>query len=112
MEYIDRILVKLKRKYGKDELVATLCKKVSELELENGKLNSELAHLEHQLKLNVTQKQINKTANIEVRKEELYTLQLNENNKLREENNRLRRYRDELIHEVFVLKNKKYHSKI
>lgn len=54
-KYIDRILVRLKRQYSKDEYVAALLKKYSELEIENGVLRSErdeaIYNLEKTLKL-------------------------------------------------------------
>ena len=46
-DYIDRALIKLKRKYGKDELVATLSKQLSEAQTENGKLKSYIDELKH-----------------------------------------------------------------
>lgn len=42
------ILIKLKRKFGKDELVLFLNKKIKELELEKGKLLSEIDFLNYQ----------------------------------------------------------------
>ena len=41
-DYIDNILVKLKRKYGKDELVASLIKENNELKNKNTELNLEI----------------------------------------------------------------------
>lgn len=40
-DYIDKVVVKLKRQYSKDELVAHLTKKQSELEVELGVVKSE-----------------------------------------------------------------------
>ena len=48
--YEDRVLLKLRRKYSKDETVAALNKKVELLEVEKGKLLSEIEHLEHTIK--------------------------------------------------------------
>ena len=42
------ILIKLKRKFGKDELVLFLNKKIKELEIEKGKLLSEIDFLNYQ----------------------------------------------------------------
>ena len=47
MKYED-ILIKLKRKFGKDELVLFLNKKIKELEIEKGKLLSEIDFLNYQ----------------------------------------------------------------
>lgn len=106
MDYTDKVLIKLKRKYSKDETVAALTKKLKESEIENGKLSAEIAHLEHEAKDNANSKEIMKLAKIEARKEKLYLLKLNENKKLRKENIDLRRYRSELINELLVLKKK------
>ena len=106
MDYTDRVLIKLRRKYSKDETVSALSKKVTDLEIENGKLSAEIEHLEYQSKIDFDNKEIMKLAKIEVRKEELYLLQLNENKKIRKENIALKKYRGELKNEVLVLKKK------
>lgn len=46
-KYINNVLIKLKRKYSKDEIVNYLFNKVSSLEIENGKLKSYILELEH-----------------------------------------------------------------
>ena len=46
-DYIDRILIKLKRKYGKDELVATLIKQIKEDQIKIGQLSSEIDYLKN-----------------------------------------------------------------
>jgi hypothetical protein len=108
MSYDDNLLIKLKRQYSINETVSALSKKLKESEIENGKLNAEIAHLEHEAKPNPdTTKEIIRLARVEVRKEELYLFKLNENKKLRKENIRLVKYRAELIHELLMLKNKK-----
>ena len=106
MDYTDKVLIKLRRKYSKDETVAALSKKVTDLEIENGKLSAEIEHLEYQAKKDFDNKEVMKLAKIEARKEKLYLLKLNENRKLRKENIALRKYRGELINEVLVLKKK------
>jgi cell shape-determining protein MreC len=45
-KYIDNVLIKLRREYSKDELVSALSKKLSEAEIENGKLKSYIQELE------------------------------------------------------------------
>ena len=50
MDYFDNVLTKLRRQYSKDEVVSALSKKISELEIENGALKSEIQHLEFELK--------------------------------------------------------------
>lgn len=42
------ILIKLKRKFGKDELVSFLNKRIKELEIDKGKLLSEIDFLNYQ----------------------------------------------------------------
>lgn len=49
-DYVDSVLIKLKRKYYKDEVVAALYKKLSERDIEIGKLKSELQHKQHEIK--------------------------------------------------------------
>lgn len=46
-KYINDVLIKLRRKYSKDEIVTYLFNKVSTLEIENGKLKSYILELEH-----------------------------------------------------------------
>ena len=104
MDYTDKVLIKLRRKYSKDETVAALSKKLTDLEIENGKLSAEIEHLEYQAKKDFDNKEVMKLAKIEAQKEKLYLLKLNENKKLRKENIALRKYRSELINEVLVLK--------
>ena len=50
MDYFDNVLIKLRRQYSKDEVVAALSKKISKVEIENGTLKSEIEHLEFELK--------------------------------------------------------------
>lgn len=49
MSYIDNVLIKLRREYSKDELVSALSKRLSEAEIENGKLNSYISELESKI---------------------------------------------------------------
>lgn len=62
---IEDVLIKLRRQYGKDELVLHLLKVNSELNIELGKLKSEVLYLENELK-------INKEVRVEKRKDLLY----------------------------------------
>lgn len=45
--YLNNVLIKLRRDYSKDELVTYLFNKISSLEIENGKLKSYISELEH-----------------------------------------------------------------
>ena len=47
----DTILLKIKRQYSKDESFALVLKKLSEVQLENGKLKSELSELQDKIKV-------------------------------------------------------------
>lgn len=63
-DYVDRVLIKLQRSYGKDELVAHLNKVIKEQSVEIGKLKSEIQYLEHTLSnpehnINLKRKQVN-----------------------------------------------------
>lgn len=81
-DYIDRVLIKLRREYSKDELVTYLFNKTKTLELENGQLKAEIDHLTHCLdkKKHVQQvsKEISKEAKIELRKNQLFNLRTEE----------------------------------
>lgn len=106
MSYEDNVLIKLRRDYSKDEAVSALFKKIDELSLELGKMTSEIAHLEHELTKKEDNKEVMKLAKVEARKEKLYQLKLNENAKLRKENQRLQKYKSEILNELLLLKEK------
>jgi chromosome segregation ATPase len=99
MDYEERTLLKLKRQYSKDETVAALAAKLSKTEIENGKLKSEIDYLKHELQ--EFQKSVNKLARIEIRKEELYQLQLIRINQFKSEIKKLKEERDRLIAECY-----------
>ncbi|HAH54958.1 MAG TPA: hypothetical protein DCM02_06650 [Flavobacterium sp.] len=50
-DFIDNVLIKLKREYQKDEVLMAVIKENSDLLVELGKLKSEIDYLEHQLTL-------------------------------------------------------------
>ena len=50
MSYEENVLIKLRRKYSKDEVVSALYAKISEKDLEIGKLISEIDFLNSELK--------------------------------------------------------------
>lgn len=50
MSYEENVLIKLRRKYSKDEVVSALYAKISEKDLEIGKLISEIYFLNSELK--------------------------------------------------------------
>ena len=45
----DEVLLKLRRKYGKDEIFAALETRCKSLEIENGKLQSEIDYLNNEI---------------------------------------------------------------
>lgn len=97
----DEILIKLKRLYGKDETVAALSKKIKELEFENGKLKSEIQHLEH--KVILYEKDENKQARVEARKTEKYQDILKQNKLMKEKFRRFTNFRNQLISRINIL---------
>ena len=103
-DYIDRTILKLRRQYGKEELVAALIKQLREKDVEIGKLNSEIDHLNAELQSDKEEKEINKTARVQVRKDELYKLQKEKNREQLIEIRKLRKMRDDLIAENVYLK--------
>ncbi|MDD3875499.1 MAG: hypothetical protein PHT69_02700 [Bacteroidales bacterium] len=116
-DYINRTIIKLRRKYGKDELVAALNTQLSEKDVEIGKLSSEIAFLED--KADKLTKEVlslsgklkfheNKweSAKIECRKEELYQHQLKDNSRLRKELKELRLKYNDVFAKLIYLKNK------
>lgn len=104
MDYIDKVLIKLKRDYSRDELVSALYKKITELEIEKGKLSAEISHLEHEAKYNVSSKIIIRYAKVELSKEKIYINQLNENKKLINVNIQLKNSVNELLSKLLLSK--------
>ena len=61
-DFFDDVLIKLKREYQKDEILSAIIKQNSELNIEIGKLKSEIEHLEFELQ---NQKKIEKQEIVE-----------------------------------------------
>lgn len=76
MDYLDNVLIKLKRHYSKDEVVAALSKKLSEAEVKNGVLLDEIhslkAHLSRLQSEEAVLKRKNKSDEKRIRKERQY----------------------------------------
>lgn len=104
-DFIDRTLIYLKRQYDKDEVVSALYKKLSENEIEIGKLNSEIEHLKSELQIDKESKEINLLAKIEAKKEEYYMIKIKECKKYRKEIRQLRHQRNDLISKCYILEN-------
>jgi len=106
MDFYDRTLIKLKRQYAKDEVVAALIKKLSDAETEIGKLNAEIDYLQNELQSDKEQKEINRLAKVEARKEELYRMKVKETRKQREKIKQLIHMRNDLIGKYSALEKK------
>jgi len=48
-DFVDNVLIKLKRKYGKDEVISALAKQLTDKDVEIGKLKSEIDYLNSEL---------------------------------------------------------------
>lgn len=80
-DYYDRTLISLRRQYSKDEAIAAMSKKLSQADIEIGKLKAEIDHLHNQLEvvskqykqaIEKEQNEVNKAGRVEARKFELY----------------------------------------
>jgi SMC interacting uncharacterized protein involved in chromosome segregation len=109
-DYFDNVLIKLKREYNMDELVASLIKQISEKDVLIGQLKSEIDELKYELgkyQLDTQEiKKLNKEARIGFRKDELVKGIKLENEKLLRMVRELRRVRDNLISKNVALTNK------
>lgn len=109
-DFINRTVLKLNRKYGKDELVAYLAKQLSEKDVEIGKLTSELQHLNSELEKvkldNENNKEINRAAKVEARKSELFETLRNETKAVRLRNKQLTQTNNELVHKLCMMQKK------
>ena len=105
-DFYERTLIRLKRQYSKDEVVAALMKKLSEAEIEVGKLKSEIDYLQEELKADVERREVNRSARVDVRKEELFRIEVEKGKKQRDEIKQLRKVRDALIGKYSELEKK------
>lgn len=96
-DYIDRTIIKLKRKYGKDELVAHLNNTIREKDIEIGQLKSEIDYLSNELKIDKETREINRQARAQQKKDDNYKQILQQNKSLRESLSNMRKIRDELL---------------
>lgn len=98
--YIEDTLIRLKREYGKDELVQTLERQIKNKDLEIGKLNSEILHLEEEIRTIKLNGEINKESLIKARREELYKNLLTINKNLVKKNRDLKKMNADLIYRL------------
>lgn len=117
-DYFDNVLIKLKRAYTKDETVAALTKKLSEVEIELGKSIAYIHELEdekHQQSLKNGGQQWYEKYKIlkekfdkldkETKLDELYLMRTKENKKLYAELKKLRKENSQLINKICLLEN-------
>jgi hypothetical protein len=116
--YFDNVLIKLRRKYSKDEAVSALSKKLQEVEIELGKAISYIHELEDEKKQtsfkNGGKKWYDKYKKIKERfhhldekakKDELYLMRTQENSKLHSELRKVRKENKELVNRIYLLEN-------
>ncbi len=94
--YIDNVLISLKRKYKKDELVMALVKSLDYSEKINKELKQELGVLKNKLNHITKNKEESRIARIESHKDRLYRNCKEQNRKLKSEIKELRELRSEL----------------
>ncbi len=102
-DFFDKTLIRLRREYGKDELVAALNKKLSEAEIEIGQLKAEIDFLQNELVLTKEERKITKRARVEIKKEELYKEIVKKNQTLEKKIRSLKQTRDVLVSKCFLL---------
>lgn len=116
--YFDRVLIKLKRAYSKDETVSALSKKLSEVEIELGKSIAYIHELEHEKKqkslktggeqwfekYDKIKKRFDKMES-QIKNDEVYLKAHNEIKKLNGEIKRLRNANSKLSNDNLLLKN-------
>ena len=98
-DFIERQVVKLQRKYSKDELVSFLTKSIKDKDFKIGELTSEIDELKYKVKnLNksISKGEI-KVARKELSKDKMNQLRNNRLKKLKSEVERYKRANDELI---------------
>lgn len=114
--YFDNVLIKLRRKYSKDETISALSKKLSEIELELGKSIAYIHELEDEkltLK-NGEEKWFKKYKEIkerfdkldkEAKLDELYLMRSKENSRLHSELKKLRNENKKLVNKIYILES-------
>ena len=116
--YFDNVLIKLRRKYSKDEAVSALSKKLQEVEIELGKAISYIHELEDEKHKRTLinggeqwykkyQKVKEKLNNFEkeAKQDELYLMRSRENSKLHSELRKVRKENKELVNRIYLLEN-------
>ncbi len=71
-DFVNNVLISLKRTYEKDEVVSALYKKIENKEFLIGQLTSEIDYLNNEIKNYINNKEISRESKKEIKKEELY----------------------------------------
>lgn len=108
-DYIEGVLIRLRRKYGKDEYIGALLKEIKNRDVEIGKLKSEVDYLNIELTKGADdptrkgyKKEVNKMALVELQKTELYKAMATSNRKKSEEIDELKKLRDSLLSKLYA----------
>lgn len=104
--YFDNVLIKLKRKYSKNETISALSKKLTEVEIELGKSIAYIQELEHEKQCFESYKLKNQNNELEAKKDKLYIMRSEENSKLNSELKKIRKTNKELVNKIYLLENK------
>ena len=104
MSYEEDVLIKLRRKYSKDEVVSALYAKISEKDLEIGKLLSEIDFLNSELKKQ--KDEVEKLAVSRIQEHSMWIQQKKLIKKRGEEKENLRKKNLELSREIYLLTKK------
>ena len=101
----DYALISRRRDYGKDEIVSYVIRRIKELRIELGKANSEIDHLNAEIRRLNRNKglhdELSREARIQIRKEEIYDSHKREMAALREKVKRLTKDNHELITKLY-----------
>lgn len=104
-KFIDNVLISLKRQYSKDEAVQMVFKKLSQANVYIGKLHSEIQYLQNELNSKEENKEVNKLAKIEAKKNKLFEDKAKLCLKQKKQIDSLRDTRDTLIRRIVVLES-------
>ena len=105
-DFIERQLIKLNRKYGKDELVQTLKSKLSEKEIQIGILKDEIQYYKEELEKLKRFKHLDEQTLKETKKEHLYNQQKQVNKALQKKLSLAKATQKELAIRLSKLENK------
>ena len=96
----DNVLIRLKRKYSKDELVSGLIRQLSEKDVEIGKLKSEICELNYNLKND------GRLITKELKSESRFIQMSKQIKEINRKNVLLQKTNSDLVTKLIILKNK------